>query len=77
MQGSHGDQHPADFERDRVDEFKRFTERKLRGLRCPEHRQPPRVRFHGARLRDITISLTGCCPRLMKLANEAVAARDV
>ena len=66
----------AELEQDRVEEFKRSTERKLREVRCPRHRQLPRLHFHGARLREITISLTGCCPELMKLANAAVGRSD-
>jgi hypothetical protein len=45
----------------------------LRGVRCPEHHQPPRLHFHGESLREITISLSGCCARLMDLANARVA----
>ena len=55
-----------------VEEFKRLTENKLRGLRCPEHRVPPRLQFHGSALKDMTISLSGCCSRLMDLANRAM-----
>ncbi len=59
-------------QQDRVDAFKRLTASKLRGLRCPDHRLAPRLEFHGAALKDITISLSGCCDRLMELANRAV-----
>lgn len=65
-----------DPDRERIDEFKRLTARKLSNVRCPEHRQPPRVHFQGARLRDMTISLSGCCDQLMDLANQAVAAEE-
>ena len=57
---------------DSVEQFKRATERKLDGLRCPDHRQPPRLRINGSSLRDITINLRGCCQKLMTLANSAI-----
>ena len=63
----------VDSERVRVEQFQESTKEKLRGLRCPDHRQPPRVRFSGASLRDITVSLSGCCAKLMELANARIA----
>jgi hypothetical protein len=63
----------ADFDSMRVERFKQSTRDKLRGLRCPEHRQPPRLHFSGATLREITISMSGCCGRLMELANARIA----
>jgi hypothetical protein len=62
-----------EIESRRVQRFKAWTEAKLRGVRCPEHHQQPRVSFSGSTLRDVTISLSGCCAKLMKLANQAVA----
>jgi hypothetical protein len=59
-----------------VEQFKRDTARKLEHVRCPEHRQPPRLRFHGRTLRDISIQMSGCCSRLLELANRAIAARQ-
>lgn len=59
----------TDFDRTRVERFKQATEEKLRDVRCPEHRQPPRLRFQGTSLRDISISLSGCCQKVMDLAN--------
>lgn len=63
-----------DPDRARMERFKQFTREKLRGVRCPEHHQPPRLQFHGVTLREITISLSGCCARLMELANARIAA---
>jgi hypothetical protein len=57
----------------RVERFKQSTREKLRGVRCPHHRQPPRLHFHGVSLDEITISLSGCCARLMELANVRIA----
>ena len=65
-----------DSDRMRVERFKQTTREKLRGVRCPEHHQPPRLHFHGASLHEITISLSGCCARLMELANARVAAAE-
>jgi hypothetical protein len=59
----------------RVEEFKENTARKIRDLRCPDHHQAPRLRFQGATLRDINIRLSGCCQKLIGLANEKIAAR--
>jgi hypothetical protein len=64
----------TDFDQLRVERFKRATEDKLRGVRCPQHNQPPRLRFHGSSLRDITISLSGCCSRLMEIANARIGS---
>ncbi len=59
-----------------VHEFKRATERKLRGVYCPEHRQRPRVKVTGVSVRDATVSLTGCCDKLMTLANQAIVSTN-
>lgn len=63
-----------DFDRVRVDQFKQFTKEKLRGVRCPHHRQPPRLHFSGTSLRDVTITMSGCCGKLMELANARIAS---
>lgn len=62
----------TDFDRLGVERFKQTTEEKLRDVRCPEHHQTPRVRFHGSSLREITISLSGCCAQLMEIANARI-----
>ena len=64
----------ADFDRIRVERFKQSTEDKLRDVRCPEHNQPPRLRFQGSTLRDISISLSGCCAKVMEIANARIAS---
>lgn len=58
---------------DAVEAFKERTGAKLRGIRCPEHRQPPRIKFHGSTLRDVSIQMSGCCQKLIELANRAIA----
>jgi hypothetical protein len=60
---------------DGIEEFKARTLHKLRDVRCPVHRQPPRLRFEGATLRDVRISMSGCCHRLIQMANKAIASR--
>ena len=55
--------------------FKQLTQHKLEGVRCPDHRQPPRVQFQGSTLRDISIRMSGCCAKLADLANRAIAER--
>lgn len=64
----------TDFDRTRVERFKQVTEEKLRDVRCPEHNQAPRIRFQGSSLRDISISLSGCCPKVMELANAKIGS---
>jgi hypothetical protein len=64
----------TDFDKLRVERFKQATEVKLRDIRCPEHHQPLRLRFHGTSLRDITISLSGCCYRVMEIANARISS---
>lgn len=66
-----------DFDRVGVQQFKQSTKDKLRGVRCPEHRRPPRLHFSGISLRDMTISLSGCCDKLMELANARIASASV
>jgi hypothetical protein len=58
---------------DRVQEFKQRTERKIRDVRCPDHRQAPRIKFQGATLREVTIQMSGCCAKLIEMANRAIA----
>ena len=58
-----------------IDEFKEQTAKKLRDLRCPDHHQAPRIRFSGSSLRDVSIQLSGCCAKLITLANQAIAVR--
>lgn len=59
----------------RVDEFKEQTREKLRDVRCPDHKQSPRLKFHGATLRDVTIEMSACCEKLAALANQKIAGR--
>jgi hypothetical protein len=56
-----------------IHDFKRATEEKLRGVLCPEHHQRPRVRVIGTSIREAKLSVSGCCDRLMCLANHALA----
>jgi hypothetical protein len=56
-----------------VDEFKERTASKLRDLRCPDHHQPPRLKFQGASLRTINIQMSACCNKLIDLANRRIA----
>ena len=62
-----------DFDKDRVEQFKQTTEDKLRGVRCPDHHQAPRLRFQGDCLRNVNITMTGCCQKLMEIANARIA----
>jgi hypothetical protein len=56
-----------------VDEFKARTASKLRDLRCPDHDQPPRLKFQGSSLRTINIQMSACCAKLIDLANRRIA----
>jgi hypothetical protein len=60
---------------DKVQEFKDWTARRVQGVRCPDHHQPPRLRFHGSSLRDVSIQMSGCCEKLIALANQKIAGR--
>ena len=64
----------TDFDKLRVERFKQATEDKLRDVRCPDHHQPPRIRFQGETLRNVSISLSGCCEKLMEIANARIGA---
>lgn len=59
---------------DRVEAFKERTKSKLRDVVCPVHRQSPRLQFRGTTMRDITISMSGCCNGLLQIANKAIAS---
>jgi hypothetical protein len=61
---------------DTISDFKHNTGRKLSGLRCPDHHQAPRLQFRGATLRDVTIQMSGCCRKLIEMANKAIAERS-
>jgi hypothetical protein len=63
----------TDFDSIRIERFKHSTREKLRGVRCPVHHQPPRLHFSGKSLRDVSISLSGCCDKLMEVANARIA----
>jgi hypothetical protein len=56
-----------------VEQFKTRTLEKLRAVRCPLHKQQPRLRFEGETLKDVRVSMSACCERLIKLANKAIA----
>jgi len=58
-----------------IDEFKEQTAQKLRGLICPDHHQSPRLRFHGDSLRNVSIQMSGCCSKLIEIANLKIAGR--
>ena len=58
-----------------VDEFKERTASKIRDLRCPDHHQPPRLKFQGQSLRTINIQISACCAKLIQLANRRIAER--
>jgi hypothetical protein len=60
-------------EEQKLAEFKLRTSHKLSHLRCPEHGQSPRLRFTGASLRDVSIHMSGCCAKLIELANQKIA----
>jgi hypothetical protein len=58
-----------------VEEFKERTALKIRDLRCPDHNQPPRLKFQGSSLKNIDIQMTACCAKLITLANRRIAER--
>ena len=57
-----------------VEIFKHRTREKLQNVRCPVHNQPPRLKFEGSSLRDVRVSLSACCDRLSRMANQAIAS---
>jgi hypothetical protein len=61
--------------REQLEDFRERTAQKIRELRCPVHGQPPRLRFRGSTLREITIQMSGCCDVLLSLANQRIANR--
>ena len=61
--------------REQLEDFREHTAQKVRDLRCPVHGQPPRLRFQGSSLREISIQMSGCCNVLLNLANQRIANR--
>ena len=59
-----------------LDRFKEETLRKLHGVTCEQHQQAPSVEFVGGSLREIRISMRGCCDDLIALANRAIAGES-
>jgi hypothetical protein len=57
-----------------VEAFKLRAREKLRNVRCPLHHETPRLKFEGASLRDVTLSISSCCDHLSRLANIAIAS---
>ncbi len=60
-------------EAERIQFFQERTYAKLDGIRCPLHHLPPKLQFNGRTLREMTISMSGCCQRLIEIANKAIA----
>jgi hypothetical protein len=60
---------------DPVAQFKERTAQKIEDLRCPDHHQPPRLKFQGSSLKTIDIQLSACCAKLIGLANRRIAGR--
>jgi hypothetical protein len=58
-----------------VDQFKERTASKIKDLRCPDHHQPPRLKFQGESLKTINIQLSACCAKLIDLANRRIAGQ--
>jgi hypothetical protein len=58
-----------------IEQFKQHTARKLIKVRCPDHQQPPRLKFSGQTMRDVSIQMSGCCAKLIDLANRAITGR--
>jgi hypothetical protein len=65
---------PPAVEAERIEDFKCRTRTKVEKVRCPIHHQPPRLHFRGTTLREMTISMSGCCDRLIEIANKAIAS---
>jgi len=63
----------AELEKARFEQFKQQAQRKLQGVYCPDHHKPPRLKINGHSLHDASLSLSGCCDKLMVIANEAIA----
>ena len=64
----------SDFDKIRLERFKQATHEKLRHVRCPEHHRAPRVKFHGTSIHDIGVSLSGCCAKVMEIANAEIGS---
>lgn len=58
-----------------LEQFKKYTTDKIRDLYCPRHQKQPQVVFNGVSLKEVKVSMTGCCETLMELANKAIGQR--
>jgi hypothetical protein len=51
---------------------KESIEKKLAAVRCPEHRQPPRVTASGTSVSNLKWKVDGCCRKLIDATNRAL-----
>lgn len=51
----------------------RFIEDRIGDLRCPDHGKAPTVTCSGTSLENLSFEVTGCCQKVIILANEKLS----
>ena len=59
-------------ERALLENLKEQIQDKLRGVRCAEHNQQPRVTVAGSSLDQLSFQVHGCCQKLIDQATKAL-----
>ncbi len=55
-----------------VDQIREQMQKKMEGLRCPEHDQVPQLEFSGTGLADLKINIHACCDKMRARAAQAL-----
>lgn len=60
------------IERTGMDQIREQMQKKMEGLRCPEHDQVPQLEFSGTGLKDMKINIHACCDKMRARAAQAL-----
>jgi hypothetical protein len=55
-----------------VEQIREQMQKKMEGLRCPEHDQVPQLEFSGTGLKDLKINIRACCDTMRVRAAQAL-----
>jgi hypothetical protein len=55
-----------------VEQIREQMQKKMEGLRCPEHDQVPQLEISGTGLKDLKINIRACCDKMRRQAARAL-----
>ncbi len=61
-----------EIERVGFEQVREQMQKKMEGLRCPEHDQVPQLEFSGTGLKDLKINIHACCDKMRARAAQAL-----